>query len=83
MALASENPYHEGQAYGQGIPEVSDLLFETLYSNTIYEKLDDIVVGKPFVFGKKLPLVAALILYTFLMMVFVYCSCSSYFSKRR
>jgi len=72
VAIATDDPYPEGRAYGQGVPKGSDILFDFYHSNTIYDKLDDIVAGKPFVFGSRLFLAAVLIFYNLAVTVLLF-----------
>ena len=66
VALSTSDMYSEGHVYGTGSASYdkrADLCFEFFYSGTIYQKLDEIVAGKPSLFGNKMFLVVVFILY--------------------
>ncbi len=65
LPIATRDAYVEGQGYGEGVPEGADLLFGFLYSRTLYQSLDLILAGRPFVFGSKVFLMIVFIAYNF------------------
>jgi hypothetical protein len=70
IALADNDVYPEGQAYGRDVPADVDLLFQCLYSKTIYQSLDRTLSGKPGIFGSQFFLMTVFIAYNLAIALF-------------
>ena len=63
VAVANGSPYPDGNAYAKDLPKESDLRFELYYTSTVFQKLDDVLDGKPYFFGSKSFLIAVWVFY--------------------